>query len=68
MIYGMRGVVELLIKHEVKPSALCRQCDHNPSAISHVKHNLSTLINGLKFASWVLITMAVVRHLLFQVA
>ena len=52
MIYGTSDVVELPIKHEAKPSALCRQRDHNPRVISHVKHDLPTL-NGLKFVLWV---------------
>ena len=51
MIYGTGDVVELPIKHEVKPNTFCRQRD-NPSTISHVKHDLPTL-NGLKFVSWV---------------
>ena len=48
----MRGEVELPIKHEAKSSALYRQRDHNPSAISHVKYDLPTL-NSSKSVSWV---------------
>ena len=50
MIYGTRGVVEWLIKHEAKPSALS---DTRPQPECHksrslVEHDLPTL-NGLKY-------------------
>ena len=39
MIYGTRCGVELLIMHEVKPSALSHNETHTLSAINQVKHS-----------------------------
>ena len=47
MIYGTRGVVEWLIKHEAK-RVLYQTRDHSPSAISHVEHDLP-ILSGLKY-------------------
>ena len=48
MIYGMRGVVEWLIKHEAKPSALS---DTRPQPECHKSHRARDLpiLSGLKY-------------------